>query len=81
MTRPLIIARLAGGLGNQLFIYAAATALAQDRQARLKLDATLSFKYDGYRRHTAWTPFADPPPVLSCLPFSAAESAAPCAGS
>ena len=60
MTCPLIIARLAGGLGNQLFIYAAAAALAQARQARLMLDTTLSFKHDGYRRQYSLDAFQGP---------------------
>lgn len=60
MTRPLIITRLAGGLGNQLFIYAAAAALAQSRQARLMLDTSLSFKHDGYHRHYRLDAFQGP---------------------
>lgn len=60
MTRPLIITRLAGGLGNQLFIYATAAALAQSRQARLMLDATLSFKHDLYRRQYRLDAFQGP---------------------
>lgn len=35
-----MIARVVGGLGNQLFIYAAARALALDRGARLVLDVS-----------------------------------------
>jgi hypothetical protein len=41
----MIIARVEGGLGNQLFIYAAARALALRTGAQLKLDA-----WNGYRR-------------------------------
>lgn len=41
-----VIARLKGGLGNQLFIYAAAKALATHIGAELSLDVTSGFKYD-----------------------------------
>jgi Glycosyl transferase family 11 len=43
-----IIARITGGLGNQLFIYAAARRIAQERNARLLLDTVSSFQHDKY---------------------------------
>jgi len=47
-----IIARMFGGLGNQLFIYAAARRLAQVNNAELVLDAVSGFTFDAvYRRH------------------------------
>jgi len=45
-----VIARLAGGLGNQLFIYAAARALALRHGAGLLLDIRSGFRRDVYRR-------------------------------
>ena len=60
MSPPLLIARLCGGLGNQLFIYAAAAALARARQARLMLDDALSFKSDAYRRRYRLGAFQGP---------------------
>jgi hypothetical protein len=39
-TGPLVVARLRGGLGNQMFQYATGRALAQRRGATLKLDIT-----------------------------------------
>lgn len=47
---PDLIARVAGGLGNQLFIYATARALAQRSGARLVLDTKTGFRHDAYRR-------------------------------
>ena len=41
-----VIARIAGGLGNQLFIYAAARRLALKNDAELVLDTISGFKYD-----------------------------------
>jgi hypothetical protein len=46
MKREIIIARLHDGLGNQLFIYAAARAIALARGAELLLDATSGFARD-----------------------------------
>jgi hypothetical protein len=46
-----VVARLKGGLGNQLFCYAAARRLAWANEAELVLDAVTGFKYDRqYRR-------------------------------
>jgi len=46
-----IIPRLFGGLGNQLFIYAAARRLALVNNADLVLDDVSGFTYDSYKRH------------------------------
>ena len=46
----MIIARLAGGLGNQLFIYATARALAARQSTELLLDVRSGFKYDPFHR-------------------------------
>jgi Glycosyl transferase family 11 len=43
-----IIARITGGLGNQLFIYAAARRIAAEQGARLLLDALSAFQTDKY---------------------------------
>lgn len=44
--QELIIARLHDGLGNQLFIYAAARAIAEARGAKLLLDSRSAFAHD-----------------------------------
>jgi Glycosyl transferase family 11 len=44
--RETIVARLHDGLGNQLFIYAAARRIAQARGAELLLDAKSAFTHD-----------------------------------
>ncbi len=49
-TAPLIIARLNGGLGNQMFQFAAARALALRTGATLKLDVS-AFRRDKLRRY------------------------------
>jgi hypothetical protein len=46
----MIIARLQGGLGNQLFQYAAAKALAVQHNVPLKLDATTALPADNLRQ-------------------------------
>jgi len=43
-----IVARITGGLGNQLFIYAAARRIAWQRGARLLLDRDSAFRRDKY---------------------------------
>lgn len=49
---PKLIPRLFGGLGNQLFIYAAARRLALVNNAELVLDDVSGFTYDAdYQRH------------------------------
>ena len=57
MARKLIV-RLKGGLGNQLFCYAAARRLAWANDAELVLDAVTGFKYDYlYKRKYALNNF------------------------
>jgi len=46
MTKNKLICRLVGGLGNQLFSYAAAKRLAKVNNAELVLDQVSGFKYD-----------------------------------
>lgn len=46
----MIIARVEGGLGNQMFIYAAARSLALRTNRMLKLDVTNVFNVDTYGR-------------------------------
>ncbi len=48
--RPVLVARIAGGLGNQMFIYAAARRLAHVSGAELALDTKNGFSRDGYGR-------------------------------
>lgn len=48
-----IIARVFGGLGNQLFIYATARALAERTGAELVLDTRSGFRRDAYERRFA----------------------------
>lgn len=52
MSSPCVIARLAGGLGNQLFMYAFAKALAVRNSVVLLLDSQSGFLHDrNYRRN------------------------------
>lgn len=51
MSRKVVV-RLKGGLGNQLFSYAAARRLAWANEAELVLDAVTGFKYDHLYRRT-----------------------------
>ena len=46
MSEPCVIARLAGGLGNQLFMYAFNLALAERNRVPLKLDVVGGFAND-----------------------------------
>ncbi len=46
----MVVARLKGGLGNQLFIYAAARRLALKNNVPLKLDIISGFQRDYYQR-------------------------------
>jgi hypothetical protein len=51
MSTPLVIARLFGGLGNQLFIYAFARALAERNRVPVRFDVAGGFARDPvYRR-------------------------------
>jgi hypothetical protein len=51
MSRKVVV-RLKGGLGNQLFCYAAARRLAWANDAELVLDAVSGFRYDHLYRRT-----------------------------
>jgi len=51
MSRKVVV-RLKGGLGNQLFCYAAARRLAWANDAELVLDTVTGFKYDHLYRRT-----------------------------
>lgn len=52
MSKPCVIARLAGGLGNQLFMYAFAKALSVRNDVPLLLDTRSGFARDrNYRRN------------------------------
>jgi len=46
----MVIAKVMGGLGNQLFIYAAAKRLSVINNASLKLDTISAYEGDGYDR-------------------------------
>ena len=46
MSEPCVIARLAGGLGNQLFMYAFNKALAERNGVPLKLDVEGGFRFE-----------------------------------
>lgn len=50
MESPKVVVRLAGGLGNQLFQYAAARRLAYTNDVPLYLDAISGFERDPYKR-------------------------------
>lgn len=63
-----IIPRLLGGIGNQLFIYAAARRLALINGAELVLDEVSGFTYDSYKRHYQLDHFN-----ISCRKATAAE--------
>lgn len=55
----MIITRLTGGLGNQMFQYAAGLALAERRRTVLKLDVSWFREYAEYEAHNRY--------ALSCL--------------
>ena len=55
----MIITRLQGGLGNQMFQYAAGLALAEQRRTVLKLDVSWFREYAGYEAHNRY--------ALSCF--------------
>ena len=46
----MVIVKLYGGLGNQLFQYAMARRMAVESQSLLKLDASTGFENDFYKR-------------------------------
>jgi len=58
MSNNRLIVRLSGGIGNQLFEYAAARRLSIKSEARLVIDAETGFERDfKYRRAFSLTPF------------------------
>ena len=70
---PKIIPRLFGGLGNQLFIFAAARRLALANHAELVIDAVTGFAHDTlYQRHYQLNHFNIP-----CRMATAAERLEP----
>jgi hypothetical protein len=72
---PKLIPRLFGGLGNQLFIYAAARRLALVNNAELVLDDVSGFTHDAdYQRHYQLDHFN-----ISCRKATAAERLEPLA--
>lgn len=52
MSEACVIARLAGGLGNQLFMYAFNRAMAERNAVPMKLDVTGGFKHDKTYKRT-----------------------------
>jgi hypothetical protein len=63
--KPRLIVRLKGGLGNQLFQYAAARGIAERNGAPLYLDAHTGFASDAFARHFRLNHFAIHAAVLS----------------
>ena len=47
----MVVVRLKGGVGNQLFIYAAARRLSLNNNVPLKLDISSGFQRDYYQRN------------------------------
>ena len=73
MSNPKLIPRIFGGLGNQLFCYAAARRLALVKNAELVLDEVSGFAYDAvYQRHYQLDHFNIP-----CCKATAAERLEP----
>lgn len=70
MSEPCVIARLAGGLGNQLFMYAFNRAMAQRNGVPLKLDVVGGFVRDRTYKRTHLLDLILPP----ALPASPWES-------
>jgi hypothetical protein len=68
--RSPVVALIKGGLGNQLFCYAAGRALAQRLGRPLWLDVTTGFRRDGYGRRLRLDRFplgAEFAPAAACL--------------
>jgi hypothetical protein len=61
----MLVSRLKGGLGNQMFQYAAARALGIRSGRELGIDALTGFESDGYGRQYALGDFAVSAPVLA----------------
>lgn len=56
--KPVLVVRLRGGLGNQLFEYAAARSIALRNRVPLYVDAHSGFQSDPFGRRFALAPFA-----------------------
>lgn len=67
--QPCVIARIFGGLGNQIFCYAAARRLAVVNGVPLRLDTRSGFAHDGYRRQYLLDRF-----IIRCEDATAWES-------
>lgn len=63
--RPRLIVRLKGGLGNQMFQYAAARGIAEKNRAALCLDTHTGFASDAFGRHFRLNHFAIHAAILS----------------
>ena len=73
MSNPKLITRIFGGLGNQLFCYAAARRLALANNADLVLDDVSGFAYDAvYQRHCQLDYF-----IIPCRKAAAVERLVP----
>lgn len=68
----MVIVKLYGGLGNQLFQYAAARALAIRNESLLKLDASSGFERDFYKRRYSLNHFNIPENFASPQEIAAA---------
>ncbi len=64
----VIVARLSGGLGNQLFQYAAGLARARATDAHLVLDAS-AFSHPNERRRLALQPYTMNVPIITEAPI------------
>ncbi len=64
MSRPLLTVKLVGGLGNQLFAYATAKALALRNGCPLRLDAYSGYQRDAFGRGFELDAFALPDEIL-----------------
>jgi hypothetical protein len=77
LARSRVIPRIVGGLGNQLFIYAAARRLAHVSGAELVLDSVSGFQRDAYGRSYVLDQFNIPTRKATALerlePFSRAR--------
>lgn len=63
-SEPVLVSRLRGGLGNQLFEYAAAYSIALRNQVPLYVDPHSGFRNDRFGRRFELGPFALTAPIL-----------------
>jgi hypothetical protein len=61
---PVLVVRLRGGLGNQLFEYAAAYSIALRNQVRFQVDAASGFRGDRFGRRFELGSFSLTAPIL-----------------